>query len=46
VSAERIQRVCDEFAQSKSIKPGDYQTITFDASYLMALVDGFLRDHN
>ena len=41
VSAELVQRVCDEYSQSKSTSPGDYQRMTFDASYLIALIDGF-----
>jgi len=44
VSRERIKQVCDEYARSKSLNPGDYQAITFDASYLMSLIHGFLHD--
>jgi hypothetical protein len=46
VSSGRIQRVCDEFGHSKSIKPGDYRTATRDASYLIALIDAYLHKHN
>jgi hypothetical protein len=45
VSRERIKQVCDEYAHSKSLSPGDYQHITFDASYLVSLIHGFLQDH-
>jgi hypothetical protein len=38
VAKSRIQLVCDEYNRSKSLKPGDYQTITLDASYLLALI--------
>jgi hypothetical protein len=43
ISRGMIQRVCDEFEQSKSMKPADYHAITFDASYLLAIIDGFRR---
>lgn len=38
VARNRIQLVCDEYNRSKSLKPGDYQAITLDASYLLALI--------
>jgi toxin ParE1/3/4 len=38
-----IQRVCEEYLRSGSTRPGDYQDITFDASYLLAVIDQFLR---
>ena len=44
VSREKIQRLCNEYTHSKSMKPGDYKAVSFDASYLLAVVDGFLHD--
>lgn len=38
-----IQKVCEEYQQSLSIRPGHYQKITFDASYLLALIDRFIH---
>jgi hypothetical protein len=43
VSFGRIQGVCEDFLRSKSMKPADYHTITFDASYLLAIIDGLQR---
>lgn len=38
-----IEQVCFEFLQIRSTKPGDYQSITFDASYLLVLIERYLR---
>lgn len=38
-----IGRVCDVYLHSRSLKPGDYQDITFDASYLLALIELYSR---
>ncbi|MHB8878693.1 MAG: hypothetical protein ACYC8T_33760 [Myxococcaceae bacterium] len=35
---EMVQSVCEEYRRSGSIKPGDYLSVTFDASYLLALI--------
>jgi hypothetical protein len=44
VIAPRVmEQVCSEFAQTRSLKPGDYQSITFDASYLLTVIDRYLR---
>lgn len=43
VSREIVQRVCDEFERSRSERPGHYQEITFDASYLLAIIDRYRR---
>lgn len=36
VAKSRIQLVCDKFNRSKSLRPGECQAITLDASYLLA----------
>jgi hypothetical protein len=44
VPREKVGRVCAEFQRLRSTKPGDYQAITFDASYLLAVIDLYERD--
>jgi hypothetical protein len=44
VPFSRIQSVCEEFNRSKSLRPGDYKTITVDASYLLTLVKLMIDD--
>jgi hypothetical protein len=41
LNTKAIQRMCYEFAQSESMKPGDYKGITYNASYRLALIAGF-----
>ena len=38
VQKNKIQSVLDEYARSGSIRPTDYLTVTFDSSYLLALI--------
>ncbi len=42
VSTADLQKVCDHFARTGSFRPGDYQSISFHASYLLAMIDQFL----
>ena len=46
VSRDIVQRLCDEFTISRSFRPGEYASVSFDASYLLALIDGFERAQN
>lgn len=39
VSRTRIERFCDELAESGSKDPGAYRDVTFDASYLLAIAE-------
>src|SRR4051794_17860384 len=41
IPLERIQRFCDEFAVRESLNPGDYRDVTFDASYLITILDSY-----
>lgn len=43
VSTEMVQLVYDEYTRSQSLRPSHYQAITFDASYLLALIDLYVR---
>jgi hypothetical protein len=38
VDPARIQLVLDEYHRTRSMRKRDYQDITFDASYLLALI--------
>jgi hypothetical protein len=38
VSREIVQAVCDEYLQSQSLRPSDYKDVSFDASYLLAVI--------
>ena len=42
VRKEKIQSVLDEYARSGSIRPTDYLTVTFDSSYLLALISLYI----
>jgi hypothetical protein len=44
VGREIIQLVIDEYEQSRNLSPGQYQSITFDASYLLAIIAHFLAE--
>jgi plasmid stabilization system protein ParE len=43
VAREVVDRVCEEYSRSHSMQPGHYQAITFDASYLLALISRYLE---
>jgi hypothetical protein len=43
IARHMVQRVCDEYQRSRSRRPGDYQKITFDASYILAVILRHLR---
>jgi hypothetical protein len=43
VTREMIRRVLDEYASSRSLTAGHYQSITFDASYLLAIISRYDR---
>jgi hypothetical protein len=44
VSREMLQMVLDEYDRTRSVRPGKYHHITFDSSYLLALVDRYVRE--
>jgi hypothetical protein len=44
ISLQIIQLVIDQYEQSRNLQPGQYQSITFDASYLLALIAHFLHE--
>lgn len=44
VARETIQLVIDEYEQSRNLQPGQYQSITFDASYLLGIIAHYLRE--
>ena len=39
-----IQLVIEEYEQSRNLQPGQYQSITFDASYLLGIIAHYLRE--
>lgn len=43
VSREIVQRVCEEFQRTRSMRPSDYHSMTFDSSYLIAVIDRYIR---
>jgi len=43
VRREIIDRVCEAYRESRSARTRDYQAISFDASYLLALIDRYSR---
>jgi hypothetical protein len=42
---ETIQLVLDEYERSRNLQPGQYQEITADASYLLAIIARYHLDH-
>ncbi len=44
VQWEKIQEVLNQYEQSPNLQPGQYQAITFDASYLLGIVARYLQD--
>ena len=42
VGREKIQSVLDEYIRLGSIRPTDYLTVTFDSSYLLALISLYI----
>jgi hypothetical protein len=44
VARETIQLVIDEYEQSRNLQPGQYQSITFDASYLLGIIAHYLSE--
>lgn len=44
VSREKIDRVLEQYEQSASLRPVHYHDITFDSSYLMAVISAYLQD--
>ena len=44
ISRETIQLVIDQYEQSRNLQPGQYQSITFDASYLLGIISHFLAE--
>ena len=42
--ASRLQLVLDEFERTKSVKAGDYQQLSMNASYILALLEAY-RSH-
>ena len=43
ISPEMIQLVIDQDEQSRNLQPGQYQSLTFDASYLLGIIAHYLR---
>jgi hypothetical protein len=37
-----VEHVGDEYERTRSMRPRDYQEITFDASYLLAMSERFV----
>lgn len=42
VRREQIRRVLDEYARSGSTRPVDYQSVSFNSSYLLALISLYI----
>jgi PIN domain nuclease of toxin-antitoxin system len=43
VTRGKIERVCEEYERLRSTRPDDYKTITFDASYVLALIARYVQ---
>lgn len=46
VTRETIQLVIEQYNRSRSLLPGQYQSITFDASYLLSIIDHYLEERS
>lgn len=46
VPRETIQVVIDEYERSRNLQPGQYQSITFDASYLLSIIAHYLHEQD
>lgn len=44
VSLETIQLVIGQYEQSRNLQPAQYQSITFDASYLLGIIAHYLQE--
>jgi len=44
VPRETIALVIEQYEQSRNLQPGQYQSITFDASYLLGIIAHYLRE--
>jgi hypothetical protein len=44
IPRETIQLVIDEYEQSRNLQPGQYQSITFNASYILSIIVHHLRE--
>jgi hypothetical protein len=44
-SRKVLSRICDEFSRTNSFKPGDYQRVTFNASYTLAVIAKYVQSH-
>jgi hypothetical protein len=44
IPRETIRLVIEQYEQSRNLQPGQYQSITFDASYLLGIIAHFLRE--
>ena len=45
VTREMVRRVLDEYGNSRSLTPSHYHSITFDASYLLAIISRYNRQN-
>lgn len=45
LSLEWLEKICDEYSITNSLRPGDYHGITFDSSYAMALISAYVAKH-
>lgn len=41
-----LSRICDEFSRTNSFKPVDYQRITVNASYALAVIAKYLQSRS
>jgi hypothetical protein len=43
VPMRELASICDEFGRTNSMHPGDYLHLTVSASYIIALIDVYLK---
>ena len=43
VRPDKIQAVLNEYEQSRKLQPGQYQSVTFDSSYLLGIVARLIK---
>lgn len=46
VQRDKIRAVLDQYQESRNLQPGQYQSISFDASYVLGILARYLKDQS
>lgn len=46
VQRDKIRAVLDQYQESRNLQPGQYQSISFDASYVLGILARYLKDES